>query len=209
MRFLFCCFVLVALTGCEILMSPSPMPAGYTYHNDAYKSPPGPDAKDIGYDYSYAQNEMVQQEWVVAARDLVVHMEQETGLLPQKIYVKDVLFASGFNQAFDHALRRALRERGYVLASGADSFPARLTYEAVPVEKMPVVRVPLVQNYQERAAYVLKVSLYRGTPDPEVIEKVYDVPAYGYSQAAHIEEEKVFTDTTRTQNFEPLGGENN
>ena len=151
----------------------------------------------------------MQQEWVVVARDLVAHMEQETGLLPQKIHVRDVLFTSGFNQAFDHALRRALREKGYVLASGADFFPARLTYEAVPVEKTPVVRVPLVQNYQERAAYVLKLGLYRGTPEAELVEKTYDVPAYGYSKPAHVEEKTVFVDTTRTRNFEPLGGENN
>lgn len=211
MRFLSYFCLVVMLAGCTSIWNPSPFPAGYTYHHNEIKSPPGPDARDIGYDYSYAKNELIQHKWIEATRDLVAHLEQQTGLAPQIIHISDVLEPTAFNQTFDHALRYAFRERGYTLVSGADAFPARLTYEAIPIDKSSPIHVPLVQSYKDVAPYNLILQLYTGAPEPTSVGKIYQIPAYGYSKNGHKvrkkKEESV--DSTRTNNFEVLGGENN
>jgi len=208
MRFLLL-FSFLAVVGCAPLVNPGAMPSGYTYHYDEYKSPPGPDAKDIGYEYSYAKNEVVQHEWIQISRDLVEHLEEQTGLSPRAIHVSDVLRVSAFNQTFDYALRYVLREKGYTLVSGADAYPARLVYEAIPVDDTMVMRVPLVQKYKEVAPYNLILRLYTGSPEPVSVGKIYDVPGYGYSKDGFVEVKPPEVDSSRTNNFHILGGENN
>lgn len=207
MRILFLLSFLV-LVGCMSVLNPSPLPTGYTYHGEVYKSPPGPEAGDIGYEYSYLQNENVQQVWLHAVRDLVVHLEERTGLAPQVIHVQDVLEQSAFNHTFDHSLRHVLRERGYILASAADKFPARLVYEAIPLDDVSVVRIPGVQSYRDTAPYNLILRLYKGLPDPYSVGKIYNIPAYGYSENGYVELKRDTKGQTRTRNFYILGGAN-
>lgn len=47
MRFLTLLFVVISLAGCRTIMDPTFMPAGYKYHDNEYKSPPGPGVEDI------------------------------------------------------------------------------------------------------------------------------------------------------------------
>ena len=43
--FIFAALLIPALTGCTLFSSPTFMPAGYSYHGDDYKSPPGPELR--------------------------------------------------------------------------------------------------------------------------------------------------------------------
>ncbi len=52
MRLVSLMLVLLLISGCDWFSRPTSMPAGYTYHNDLYKSPPGPVVKKAGSESS-------------------------------------------------------------------------------------------------------------------------------------------------------------
>ena len=105
----------LGLSACNPAMNPSPMPAAYTHHQGNYKSPPGPQAWDIGYNETDHTNDEVMALWHAAGRDLILTLEEQTGITPQDVYLAPPKLDNAFTFSLDHALRAALTERGYRL----------------------------------------------------------------------------------------------
>lgn len=102
------------LTACGY-ESPTWMPAGYAYHNDEYKAQPGPEADNLGYDYSPERNAEMNGMWIEVAGSLVNDLESQTGISAQPVYLEKLADANAFNLSLDNALRDELRARGYFL----------------------------------------------------------------------------------------------
>ena len=105
------------------------MPTGYAHVNKEYKAAPGPEARDIGYEYSADTNDQIVQLWRVTAADLVSKLEAQTGITPQTLYLETLPNNGAFNATYDEVLRAELRGRGYRLASSPGGTP-HLRYEA-------------------------------------------------------------------------------
>lgn len=106
----------LALTACDkVLMNPSPMPAAYTYHQENYKAPPAAKAWDLGHDETGETNEEIMALWYAAGHDLLLTLEQETGITAQDVYVAPPKIDNAFTFSLDHALRDALMKKGYKL----------------------------------------------------------------------------------------------
>lgn len=188
----------LGLISCRSLVDPSFMPAGYTHHGDTYKAPPGPKAKNIGYDYSAAENDEMLAIWRGAVADLVDQLESQSGLSPQGIYVHDSLARNAFNTSYDHVIREELRARGYVLENHASAAPLQLWYEAhVPVEVSatakpepitynggqavrdhnPKTKAPVLRPNED---FVLILNLARDDTLFGKAAGVYELPSHGY-----------------------------
>lgn len=74
----------VLIPGCAAALltacAPSPIPTGYTYHRDTYKSPPAPKADDIGYDFTTQANAKAVDAWREIGQDLVSRLESGKAL---------------------------------------------------------------------------------------------------------------------------------
>ncbi len=123
---LFCC--ILALSACRDGLEPSFIPAGYTYHHEAYNSPPGPDAPSIGYDYSAELNEDVLNLWRGQVVNMVDQLEAETNLSAQRVHIEPLPYMNAFNASYDHIVRETFASRGYSLVDG--NAPLHIRYEA-------------------------------------------------------------------------------
>ncbi|MCF8496757.1 MAG: hypothetical protein K9G62_08875 [Alphaproteobacteria bacterium] len=164
---------LLGLTGCS--WDPTFMPAGYRYHHNLYKAPPGPEARSIGYDYSPAANADVMRVWDLSAADLVDALERDTGLTPQPVYMPPVSGTGAFSAAFDNALRGELRTRGY-------------TVGGVPSAGVPRLRTGIQPGAGGGSCEVfrefeLSLSLEREGAAPARTARTYILPAYGHKSA--------------------------
>ena len=172
-------FVLVSvfalsLAGCG---NPSYMPAGYAYHQNEYKAAPGPEAKNIGYDYSPEKNQEILEAWRVAVSDLFSRLETEAGLAPGAIYIEPASPQNAFDASFDDALRAEMIARGYTLAEVSESLP-HLRYEASIAKSE--------ENFEGRRAFLLSLTILDAAAKPAVLGQasgVYDLPDYGYGRA--------------------------
>ena len=186
----------LALSGCELFMNPSAMPSGYTYHQDVYKAAPGPNSKELGYDYSLAKNDEILLVWRESIGDLVNQFEEEIGSTAQAIYIEPLPSDSAFNNTYDDVLREELSARGYTLAPVAGTAP-HLRYEAF----LPDEKNALAPGADKSARdFVLVLTLL----DPTVLglvnqkkEKeeaavlgwasgIYRLPAYGHESAVPV-----------------------
>lgn len=114
----------VGLTACDHI-GPTPMPTGYSYHNQKYKAPPGPDAV-APYDEITAPAPLPGQTapmsadssmatgvaWQPAFNEILTQIESKFGKLVDPVFV----LPSG-NAEADAALRSVLNERGYHVAA--------------------------------------------------------------------------------------------
>lgn len=169
--------LLLTLTGCKTFWNPTFIPSGYSHHHDEYKSPPGAEAKNIGYDYTAAQNQQVLEEWHIAARDLVLRANTN-GVLPAgPVFLTTNMSSGSFQGAFDFTLREALRAQGQTLAATADQ-GTTLAYSA----SAPKGKDAPVQN---KGAALQPFNLSLGTLDDKgdlanTASAIYDVPPYGF-----------------------------
>lgn len=164
------------MAGCT--WDPTFMPAGYTYHGQLYKSPPGPEPQPIGYAYSAQRNEEVLQIWRLTAQDLLDALEEETNIAEaQGVYVETALTPDAFSGAFDHVLREDLRARGYVI----DNSPARavhVRYNIVPLVSMEAVE-PADEGKILRE-YDVQLAILRDGMTLHQTRGIYALPSYGY-----------------------------
>lgn len=98
--------------------SPTFMPAGYAHHNNVYKAQPGPEAHNLGYEYSAQTNADIVSKWENVAGQLIDELQGQSGIAPQAIYIHPTK-KNAFNHTFDHALRTALTARGFTLVNQA------------------------------------------------------------------------------------------
>jgi hypothetical protein len=97
------------LTACS---GPSPMAGGYNNHA-YYKSVSGPDANDLGYNYTPSANDAVLKDFERAAADLILVMEQQNGGLPADLKFLQSTSHNVIVRTMDYALRQELIVRGY------------------------------------------------------------------------------------------------
>ena len=109
---IFSSVLILSLTACKPFWDPTYYPSGYTHHDKAYKSPPGPAVTDIGYEYSREQNAAVNEAFLNAARDLTARAKAEGFASTRPYYLVSDLQDSAFKGALDNALRQAMRENG-------------------------------------------------------------------------------------------------
>ncbi len=181
----------IGLTGCRSVWSPTFMPAGYTYHNDEYKAPPGPEADSIGYDYSTQANSEVLQVWRIVVNDLVDQLADQIGTESQRIYIQPLPQQSAFNASYDHVLREELAGRGYVLASHAGN-ALRLVYEAhvpkdaaednKPVYNGDAADSPEYKSLNSYEEFVLILSAMEGDVLAAKAAGVYKLPPFGFAE---------------------------
>ena len=103
---------ILTLGACKSFMNPTFMPAGYAHHEDNYKAPDGPEAWDIGYDYTRAENAAVLNRWKMVAADLTDKIEQGAPLDAAPIFLSSPTIDNAFTLSLDHALREEFRTRG-------------------------------------------------------------------------------------------------
>jgi len=127
--FIFSSCLLLALTGCKPFWDPTFMPSGYAYHQKEYKSPPGPEASPIGYEYSNQKNNEVLEGWRFAIRDLLLRAKANGLNFSDPVYLSTDLNAGAFQSAYDSTLREGLRAYGFTIASSPEQ-AAHLFYSA-------------------------------------------------------------------------------
>jgi hypothetical protein len=179
-----------ALAGCRSVMDPTAMPAGYSYHQNIYKSPPGPPAADIGYPFSSERNDVVVEKWQAAAGRLVSKLESDLNIQPQAVYVESLPHANAFNTSLDYVLREELRSRGYTLANT----PLHVLHlkpeiylegdEKIPVEPNAYNDDPEVRTeipHREKAQdFRISITALRDNVLKGRIAHEFALPAYGY-----------------------------
>jgi hypothetical protein len=118
----------IALAACDHI-GPTPMPTGYSYHNQKYKAQPGPDAV-TPYEEINAPAPLVGQTapmasdasiamgaaWQPAFNEILMKIESKFGKLVDPVFV----MPSGHVEA-DAALRSVMNERGYHVSATQDS----------------------------------------------------------------------------------------
>lgn len=127
---------LSAMAGCQGFTDPSPMPRGYTFHSNLYKTIPDSEPDSIGIPYTLSSTARAAASWRAAAQDLTARMAASGALDRGAVFIGPQSPKGPFPAAFDHALRGALLERGYVLASEPGQGPV-LTYKIEKVADLP------------------------------------------------------------------------
>lgn len=180
----------LALAGCRSIMDPTFMPAGYSFHSDTYKAPPGPMAKGIGYDFSPSMNETVVAQWKTVAAAMAGRLQSELGIGPQRIYVEMLPDRNAFNSSFDYALRDELRARGYTLVMSPAGVPS-LRPEAyqpgdvhVPVDANAYNGDPQVldipEHREDPATFIVSLTALSGQTVTGEVSGEFTMPGYGY-----------------------------
>lgn len=181
-------FLILALTGCRSVWDPTFMPSGYTWHNDVYKAPPGPEAQSLGYDYSAARNEGQVEMWQGIARGLIDSLEAQSGLSAQQIYIEKPAAVNAFNSSLDYALREELRARGYTLASAPGGASLQAQAFAPKDEKLHISQpfngdVPQERkpwNPEKESEFVFVLTLLQDGKPVNEVRSTQQMPAYGY-----------------------------
>lgn len=168
---LFSSLLMLALTGCS--WDPTFMPSGYTYEGNEYKTPTGPEARSIGYEYSAAENQKIIQEWRDAAADLVLRAKTNNLLPAAPIYLTTTMSASASQAAFDSALREELNAQGSTLVRDAGQ-GAALLYTAEKAK----MEADAAADAQEQTQLTLGVPDEKGELGQSV-SGLYDLPLYG------------------------------
>ena len=120
---------LIALAACQ---NPSPMPSGYTYHHDLYKSaPPSPPSTEIiSRDARRYMSVEQATEFRNAAYALLEKLTMRAGLPPKPVYVVTPAPLTNFYANIDNELRETMRQMGYTLADNPQGAYV-MTYDAV------------------------------------------------------------------------------
>lgn len=195
--FVFASILVLALAGCKPIWDPTFMPSGYAHHQKEYKTPPGPEAADIGYDYSAEKNEAVLEEWRKAASDLVLRAKAHDIRPMQPVYLTTDLPHGAFQSAFDHALRGEMQSHGYLLAD--DPVDAQtLFYSAYdPTDPGAAESTYNVNDDDARHAnaagdylatskeFELVLSTVNDGVMATKVSHIYTVPSYGFSPAGY------------------------
>lgn len=186
------------LPGCESVVNPTFMPSGYANHQKEFKSPPGPPAPDIGYDYTSQANAEVLARWQEAIDDLLVQALANDLILPQVIYLQSDLKPGLFRNTFDSMLRDSLRASGYELSSNAETgtpvfFSAYEPGERVYSENDRPYNGALPPPHKD-GAYMppeqdmeLVLGLVKDKVLTDAVIGLYQVPLYGFAPGKYIE----------------------
>lgn len=114
--------------------TPNPVPTGYVYHDQAYKSPMPPESSKVTGKQRSAMGPTQASQFRNALYDLVTNLTERAGLPPKPIHVIQHDPMNTFYAQVDNDLREAMRHVGYTLAtSEQDAY--YFTYDAELIEK--------------------------------------------------------------------------
>lgn len=182
LRSLLCFTALFALAGCYG-SAPSPMPRGYTSHGDTYKSAPGNDARDVGYEYSNNNNAAVLKDMRYAASDLAEKLDQHLSFSVDQVYLS-IPANTAFYNSFDHLLRDELTQRGYLLAHENNK-------DSVPVELVAHTDVPFCLAENNDGPYknlylALAINVGKHNKPEHIVGDFYEVPTHDFIPAGNV-----------------------
>ncbi len=177
----------VALSGCHMddigrIWNPGPVGRGYSSYNEPYKSPPGSEAHELGYEYSAEKNAQVLAQLRTVAADLVAKLEAATEMPAQGIYITPppprayTSERGAFYNSFDHVLREELTQRGYRISLNPEG-AVPLKFVAQPPKGDGAF---LPAEKAEEGELVLTLIMGSG-PEPVRVRDLYNVPTYGYA----------------------------
>lgn len=179
MRFFYSVFPisLTALLSLSACSSPGPMPTGYTYHQEVYKSPPAEEADSIGYEFSTDKNRVVMEMMHDVALDLITKMEQRFIIPEKEVYLKPTFLNRAQAQSFDHALRAQLKNRGYILVQTPEDGVAMTVHlEDVSPDKKTMSEFRHSYNFGP-----VRTTLEIAGPGTNfVMKEIYIMPLFGY-----------------------------
>lgn len=191
LRFSFLLGSVLCLSGCEhYFMKPSIIPVGYTNTHKEYKAIDGPEASDIGYDYTASKNERVLMMWRDRVGLLVQELEERVEITPKAVYVAQPKEHSPQNATYDFVLREELMRLGYVIARHPDEAVA-LHYNVEKIDEewieFPYPNLE-TRRYNEDYNYVdngwefmrLSLALLEDKTELFKLERELRVPTYGY-----------------------------
>lgn len=183
----------LVLGGCATGLDPAPMGRGYSSFKEPYKSAPGRAPKEIGYDYSAVANTSVLEDIRFAAQDLAKKLEETQAKDAERVYLLPPA-TTAFYIAFDHELRAALTQQGYMLETDpsagalplvfmADEPEARKQSDDVRAE----AKGPEAEPVHEPDYKDMILSLVAGDPaaaDSYMVSGTYNVPVYAFRTVA-------------------------
>lgn len=176
-------FSVLALAACNM----SAMPTLYHYHTDEYRSPPGPDAPDIGYEYTVEKNAQTVAAWNGMIENLVNKLEAGNAMQPQSVYLVPHTDRSTFMNMYEHALRKALNDRGYTLMNEYSPDATFFFYEAAPIVEPKIASAgPNSEELAKTKAGVhakpvaFRLVVVKSLKTLGTAESTYEMPLYGY-----------------------------
>lgn len=178
------CSALALMASC----APSPIPAGYTYHREVYKSPPAPKADDIGYDFTLDANKKAVDAWSEVGADLVNRLESSGALPSHQIAVVPPLGVDQIDNSLYFSLNQALAAHGYKL----QSYSPDITAVAVTIH--PLEGAEKTDNSKTLADYAqthgfkledvtgvsIQLQLREGATLLQELSATYTIPNFGY-----------------------------
>ncbi len=201
--------ILLALTGCRAVWDPTFMPAGYAHQQKPYKGPPGPEAPDIGYEYTKIANEAAVEKWRVAVRDLLLKAKTQGLVMPRQVMLKTDLPDGVMQSTYDFVLREAVRDYGYTLWSeAANKKKKRKLFEKHEKGYVPAQALFYSVYDPDEAGDVTRQSSvgYNGDLDPDLKLQEFVEPQKGMDLVIGIVEEGRFLTIVRGRYDVPLYG---
>ncbi len=165
------CFSAMLLVGCSGF-APSPVGRGYSSYDKEFKSAPGNEARDIGYDYSVESNAAAIDGMRDAVRDLVEKIDGKLSFSVDELYLNTPESNTAFYNSFDHLLREELTRQGYLLSNSDGEDNVRIDFVAKEVVNC--------EGDDSNSMYLaLAIDVVNGVPG-DTVGGFYDVPTYGY-----------------------------
>lgn len=175
------CLSVLVLAGCQT-GAPGPMARGYSSYGEEFKSAPGPEARNIGYNYSKVKNQAVIEDMRYAVRDLVEKMDGKLSFSVDELYLKNSGNTAFYN-SFDHLLREEMTQQGYLLTNNEAGDGVQIDF--VAKKSVSCDGEAVKDGAYKRMYLALVINAVDGVPS-ELVGGFYNVPTYGYQDISKI-----------------------
>jgi hypothetical protein len=184
---------ILGLAGCQnYFVKPSAIPSGYTYHDDQYKSPPSPEATNLGYSYSEEKNAQLLDSMRIKAEELFNQLENDYDMNGVDFFIYNAHEHNAQNSMLDTVLRDIVREKGYRIAT-APQGAIGLGYSInEPKELEKDINFGDLQNDPKTTDHfdrintyermIMRLELTDGKENIGAVRAIYDMPMYGYER---------------------------
>lgn len=176
------------LAGILASCAPSPIPTGYKYHHEKYKSPPAPKAEEIGYAFTTEANQKAVDIWQDIGRDLVGKLENGYVFHGRDVAIIAPLGVDQMNKSLDYALHKAMMEKGYNLKAFGPDIPGISTtmHPLAGIEKSNMANelTAFAAKYGYKGEEVQGVSIHmqvrEGAKLVHELRYIYVIPNFGF-----------------------------
>lgn len=181
--------------------APSPIPTGYTYHRQTYKSPPAPKAAGIGYAFSLPANENATQAWREIGQDLAGRLENGGALQGRAVAVIPPRKVDQFNNSLYYALDEAFTARGGRLESYSPETPG-IAFTILPLEEaVRKAHQETLETYAHTHGFApsdvtgasIRLQVYEGNKVTFETTDTYTIPTFGHGDELNKAQQPLFT----------------